>query len=120
MIRRAKAVWRGTGRAGSGHLTSESGVLADTAYSFRTRFENEKGTNPEDFVADYEPPRCWLLSRDGQHVRFAGNLPRGGSLVGEAPATSVNLYHVCLYRRRETMQVLCQMPLCTQAGAKAR
>jgi hypothetical protein len=76
--------------------------------------------NPEDFVADYEPPRCWLLSRDGQHVRFAGNLPRGGSLVGEAPATSVNLYHVCLYRRRETMQVLCQMPLCTQAGAKAR
>jgi osmotically inducible protein OsmC len=51
MIRRAKAVWRGTGRAGSGHLTSESGVLADTAYSFRTRFENEKGTNPEELIA---------------------------------------------------------------------
>ncbi len=51
MIRRAKAVWHGTGREGSGHLTSDSGVLADTAYSFRTRFENEKGTNPEELIA---------------------------------------------------------------------
>ena len=51
MIRRAKAVWHGTGREGSGHLTSDSGVLADAAYSFRTRFENEKGTNPEELIA---------------------------------------------------------------------
>ena len=35
MIRKAKAVWQGTGRAGSGHLTSDSGVLADTPYSSR-------------------------------------------------------------------------------------
>ena len=46
MIRKAKAVWRGTGRAGSGHLSTDSGVLAQTPYSFKTRFENEKGTNP--------------------------------------------------------------------------
>jgi len=45
MIRKAKAVWRGTGRAGSGHLSTDSGVLAQTPYSFKTRFENEKGTN---------------------------------------------------------------------------
>ena len=51
MIRKAKAVWHGTGRAGSGNLTSESGVLAGTPYSFKTRFENEKGTNPEELVA---------------------------------------------------------------------
>jgi len=51
MIRKAKAVWQGTGRAGSGHLTSDSGVLAETPYSFRTRFENEKGTNPEELIA---------------------------------------------------------------------
>jgi lipoyl-dependent peroxiredoxin len=51
MIRKAKAVWRGTGRAGSGHLTSDSGILAETPYSFRTRFENEKGTNPEELIA---------------------------------------------------------------------
>ena len=51
MIRKAKAVWRGTGRAGSGDLSTDSGVLAQTPYSFRTRFENEKGTNPEELIA---------------------------------------------------------------------
>src|SRR6266849_9199094 len=51
MIRKAKAVWRGTGRAGNGRLSTDSGVLAETPYSFRTRFENEKGTNPEELIA---------------------------------------------------------------------
>ncbi|HEY6700894.1 MAG TPA: OsmC family protein [Pseudolabrys sp.] len=51
MIRKAKAVWRGTGRAGNGHLSTDSGVLAETPYSFRTRFENERGTNPEELIA---------------------------------------------------------------------
>jgi osmotically inducible protein OsmC len=51
MIRKAKAVWRGTGRAGNGNLSVDSGVLSDTPYSFRTRFENEKGTNPEELIA---------------------------------------------------------------------
>jgi len=51
MIRKAKAVWHGTGRAGSGTLSSDSGVLADTPYSFKTRFESEKGTNPEELIA---------------------------------------------------------------------
>jgi lipoyl-dependent peroxiredoxin len=50
MIRKAKAVWRGTGRAGSGKLTTDSGVLEQTPYSFKTRFENEKGTNPEELI----------------------------------------------------------------------
>ena len=51
MIRKAKAVWRGTGRDGSGNLSSDSGVLAETPYSFQTRFENELGTNPEELIA---------------------------------------------------------------------
>src|SRR6202521_1883482 len=51
MIRKAKAVWRGTGRAGNGDLSTDSGVLSKTPYSFRTRFENEKGTNPEELIA---------------------------------------------------------------------
>jgi len=51
VIRRAKAVWRGTGRAGSGDLSTDSGVLAKTPYSFKTRFENERGTNPEELIA---------------------------------------------------------------------
>src|SRR5260221_1997097 len=51
MVRKARAVWHGTGRAGDGTLSTDSGVLADTAYSFKTRFENEKGTNPEELIA---------------------------------------------------------------------
>jgi osmotically inducible protein OsmC len=51
MVRKAKAVWHGTGRAGDGRLSSDSGVLAQTPYSFKTRFENEKGTNPEELIA---------------------------------------------------------------------
>ncbi|MDB5480632.1 MAG: OsmC family peroxiredoxin [Caulobacteraceae bacterium] len=51
MIRKAKAVWRGTGREGDGDLSTDSGVLAQTPYSYRTRFENEKGTNPEELIA---------------------------------------------------------------------
>ena len=41
MIRKARAVWRGSGRSGNGDLSSDSGVLANTPYSFRTRFENK-------------------------------------------------------------------------------
>lgn len=51
MIRKATAVWRGTGRDGTGDLTTDSGVLANSPYGFRTRFENEPGTNPEELIA---------------------------------------------------------------------
>src|SRR5579872_3020257 len=51
MIRKAKAVWRGTGRDGDGDISTDSGVLHETPYSYRTRFENEKGTNPEELLA---------------------------------------------------------------------
>lgn len=50
-VKKAKAVWKGTGKEGDGRLTSESGVLDNAAYSFKTRFENEKGTNPEELIA---------------------------------------------------------------------
>lgn len=51
MVRKAKAVWRGTGKDGTGQLTTDSGVLSGTAYSFKTRFEDQKGTNPEELIA---------------------------------------------------------------------
>jgi osmotically inducible protein OsmC len=50
-IRKARAAWRGTGRDGAGDLTTDSGVLNETNYSYKTRFENEKGTNPEELLA---------------------------------------------------------------------
>ena len=51
MIRKAKAVWRGAGRDGGGTVSTESEVLTETRYSFRTRFESEKGANPEELIA---------------------------------------------------------------------
>ncbi|WP_026952542.1 OsmC family peroxiredoxin [Algoriphagus mannitolivorans] len=51
MIRKATAVWKGSGKEGSGKLTTDSTVLKDTQYSFNTRFEDGVGTNPEELVA---------------------------------------------------------------------
>lgn len=50
-VKTATAEWQGTGKDGTGHLTSESGVLSATPYSFKTRFEGQKGTNPEELIA---------------------------------------------------------------------
>ena len=47
----ASAVWKGSLKAGSGAISSRSGVLSDTAYTFATRFEGSAGTNPEELVA---------------------------------------------------------------------
>jgi osmotically inducible protein OsmC len=51
MIRKASAVWQGGLKDGKGIVTTDSGVLSKTPYSFTTRFENEKGTNPEELIA---------------------------------------------------------------------
>ena len=51
MVRKASAVWKGSLKEGKGTISSESGVLSNTAYSFSTRFENAKGTNPEELIA---------------------------------------------------------------------
>ncbi len=51
MIRKAHAVWHGTGRDGTGDITTASGVLSSTPYSYKTRFEGDPGTNPEELIA---------------------------------------------------------------------
>jgi osmotically inducible protein OsmC len=51
MIRKATATWRGAGRDGTGDLTTDSAVLSSTPYSFKTRFESQPGTNPEELIA---------------------------------------------------------------------
>lgn len=51
MKRTASAAWRGGLKDGKGTLTTESGVLSKTPYSFTTRFESERGTNPEELIA---------------------------------------------------------------------
>src|ERR1700722_8169413 len=51
MERSATAVWDGSLREGKGAISTQSAVLSDAPYSFVTRFENAKGTNPEELIA---------------------------------------------------------------------
>lgn len=51
MQRKASAVWQGGLKDGKGTLSTDSGVLKETQYSFTARFENGKGTNPEELLA---------------------------------------------------------------------
>jgi lipoyl-dependent peroxiredoxin len=51
MIRKASAVWTGSLKEGKGTISTESGALSKTQYSFATRFENGRGTNPEELIA---------------------------------------------------------------------
>jgi lipoyl-dependent peroxiredoxin len=51
MKRYATAVWKGTGKDGKGHLTTENSVLNNTQYSYLSRFEDGTGTNPEELIA---------------------------------------------------------------------
>jgi lipoyl-dependent peroxiredoxin len=50
MVRKASAVWNGSLKEGKGKISTDSGVLSNTPYSFSTRFEDGKGTNPEELI----------------------------------------------------------------------
>ena len=51
MKRKASAVWKGDLKNGKGAISTDSGVLSNTQYSFSTRFEDGLGTNPEELIA---------------------------------------------------------------------
>lgn len=51
MKRSATAIWQGSGKEGKGTLSTQSEVLQATPYSYKTRFEDAKGTNPEELIA---------------------------------------------------------------------
>jgi osmotically inducible protein OsmC len=51
MKRKASAVWKGSLKEGSGIISTDSGALKETQYSFSTRFETGAGTNPEELIA---------------------------------------------------------------------
>jgi osmotically inducible protein OsmC len=65
MIRKASAIWKGNLKEGKGNISTESGVLNSTQYSFSTRFENGKGTNPEELIAAAHAG-CFTMALSGQ------------------------------------------------------
>jgi osmotically inducible protein OsmC len=74
MKRKASAEWRGDLKTGKGLVSTDSGALADKPYSFTTRFENEKGTNPEELIAAAHAG-CFTMALSGE-VGKAGLVPQ--------------------------------------------
>src|SRR5512144_1032020 len=65
MKRKASAVWQGGLKDGKGKISTDSGVLSDTQYSFSTRFENGIGTNPEELIGAAHAG-CFSMALSGQ------------------------------------------------------
>ena len=65
MQRKASAVWQGGLKDGKGAISTDSGVLKQTQYSFSTRFENGVGTNPEELLAAAHAG-CFTMALSGQ------------------------------------------------------
>ena len=82
MKRKASAEWNGDLKTGKGTVSTESGALAGKPYSFTTRFENEKGTNPEELIAAAHAS-CFTMA-------LSGELGKAG-LVPEALRTSATV-----------------------------
>ena len=82
MKRKASAEWRGDLKTGKGLVSTDSGVLNGAQYSFTTRFENEKGTNPEELIAAAHAG-CFTMA-------LSGELGKAG-LVAESLKTTATL-----------------------------
>ena len=65
MKRKASAEWQGDLKSGKGLVSTESGVLRSTPYSFTTRFEGERGTNPEELIAAAHAG-CFTMALSGE------------------------------------------------------
>lgn len=65
MLRKASAEWNGSIKEGGGTISTESGVLDGTQYSFSTRFEDGIGTNPEELIAAAHAG-CFSMALSGQ------------------------------------------------------
>ena len=82
MKRMASAQWRGDLKSGNGTLTAPSGVFSATPYSFRTRFEDAPGTNPEELLAAAHAG-CFSMALSAQLA--------GASLTAESIETTCTL-----------------------------
>jgi osmotically inducible protein OsmC len=73
MKRKASAVWKGNLKSGTGTLSTESKMLASMPYSFRTRFEEEPGTNPEELIGTAHAG-CYSMALS-MILGLAGHIP---------------------------------------------
>ena len=102
MKRKATAVWQGTGKEGNGHLSTQSGVLEKTQYSYLSRFEQGIGTNPEELIAAAHAG-CFTMA-------FSGFLGRAGY-----EATSIETKAVVHVEKEEAGFSIPRIDLITEA-----
>jgi osmotically inducible protein OsmC len=81
MDRKATAIWHGDLKAGSGAITTQSTTLHDTQYSFKSRFEEGTGTNPEELIAAAHSG-CYSMA-------FANELASAGHVATSVETTAV-------------------------------
>ncbi len=102
MDRSASAVWHGGLKDGNGKISTQSGTLKDTQYSFSTRFENGVGTNPEELIAAAHAG-CFSMALSGQ-------------LTGaELPPTSIETTAVVTLEKTDAGFTVTKIHLTTKA-----
>ena len=121
MESKATAVWKGGLKDGSGTISNESGVLADTAYTFAGRFENAGGTNPEELIASAHAG-CFSMALSAQ-LGEAGLTPEHVSTtatttleVGDG-GPGVRRAHTPVFRGAVGADALCQQPQRVRCGS---
>src|SRR6187397_1716524 len=115
MQRKASDVWQGNLKAGKGSISTDSGVLSNTQYSFSTRFEDGVGTNPEELIAAAHAG-CFSMALSGQLG--------GANMVAESIDTTATLtmekrdvpFHGCLIPRSPWMPSCSKSSGCAGAG----
>lgn len=120
--RKAEAQWKGTGKEGKGHISTDSKVMVDVPYSFGTRFEGEKkGTNPEELLGAahagcYTMQLSFLLNEEGftathLHTDAKVHFEDGEittidlNLTGEVPEISADKFEEIAQKAKEVCPV---------------
>ena len=121
MIRTGSAVWNGSGKEGKGTMSTQSGVLKQTQYSYNTRFEDGIGTNPEELVAAahagcFSMKLSFILGEagftpDSLETKCEVTFENGAitkshlSVTGKVPGISKEKFQECVKKAEETCPI---------------
>jgi lipoyl-dependent peroxiredoxin len=113
----ATSVWNGSGKEGTGYVTSESFLLDKTEFTFNSRFANSKGTNPEELLAAahaccFNMKLSFVLDEAGfipgtlettSYINFENGLITGSHLVVKAKIADISkeVFDACITEANE-------------------
>ena len=134
MVRNATAVWNGSGKEGKGTMSTASGVLRDSQYSYNTRFADGIGTNPEELVAAahagcFSMKLSFILGEAGFtpekletkcEVTFEnGSITKSHlTVTGQVPSIDEGKWQECVKKAEETCPITKSLTATTTAEGK--